>query len=43
MWHMEIPTLRGRMAAVAADLHHSHSNAGSATSWFLVRFVSAAP
>ena len=45
---------RGLIGAVAAGLHHSHSNAGSlthwarpeiesATSWFLVGFVSAAP
>ena len=45
---------RGLIRAVAAGLHHSHSNAGSlthgakpgiepATSWFLVGFVSTAP
>ena len=45
---------RGQSGAVAASLHHSHSNARSlthwvrpgietATSWFLVRFVSTAP
>ena len=45
---------RGRIGAVAASLHNSHSNAGSlthwarpgiepATSWFLIGFVSATP
>ena len=45
---------RGRITATAASLQHSHSNARSLThwakpgiepetSWFLVRFVSAAP
>ena len=45
---------RGPIGATAASLRHSHSNAGSLThsakpgiepaiSWFLVRFVSAAP
>ena len=45
---------RGLIGAVAAGLHHSHSNARSlthrvgpgiepATSWFLVGFVSTAP
>ena len=27
--HMEVPRLRGLIGAVAASLHHSHSNAGS--------------
>ena len=45
---------RGPIGATATGLHHSHSNARSlthgarpgikaATSWFLVRFLSAAP
>ena len=45
---------RGWIRASAASLHHSHSNSGSLThcvrpgikpsaSWFLVRFISAAP
>ena len=28
-WHMEIPRLGGLIGAVAASLHHSHSNVGS--------------
>ena len=29
-WHVEVPSrARGRIGAVAAGLHHSHSNAGS--------------
>ena len=46
--------VKDSIGAVAASLHHSHSNARSlthcakpgiepATSWFLVRFVSVAP
>ena len=27
--HMDVPKARGRTGAVAAGLHHSHSNAGS--------------
>ena len=29
LWHMEVPTLGGLIGAVAASLHHSHSNARS--------------
>ena len=29
-WHMEVPRLRGLIRAVAASLHNSHSNEGSA-------------
>ena len=28
LWHMEGSQARGRIKAVAAGLHHSHSNAG---------------
>ena len=28
-WHMEVPRLGGQMGAVAAYLHHSHSNVES--------------
>ena len=28
-WHMEVPRLGGLIGAVAAGLHHSHSNSGS--------------
>ena len=27
--HMEVPRLRGQIGAIAAGLHHSHSNAES--------------
>ena len=27
-WHMEVPRLGVKFGAVAADLHHSHSNLG---------------
>ena len=28
-WHMKVPRLGGQIRAVAAGLHHSHSNSGS--------------